>query len=54
MIPQLLLEEINLGEKRAEDIWQDGRPKKWWYAIPVIIIWVLILNWIIRLVLDLL
>ena len=32
----------------AEHIWQDGRPKKWYYAIPVIGIWILIIWLVIR------
>ena len=32
--------------KLAEDMWKDGRPKKWYYALPIIIIWMLII-WLI-------
>ena len=31
----------------AGEIWKDGRPTKWYYAIPVIIIWLLIVWWIV-------
>lgn len=24
----------------SENIWDNGRPKKWYYSIPVILIWV--------------
>lgn len=27
------------NRKQAEGMWQDGKPKKWYYAIPVVIIW---------------
>lgn len=27
----------------AKDIWKDGKPKKWYYAIPIVLFWVLIL-----------
>lgn len=30
----------------AKDLWKDGKPKKWYYALPVILIWILIL-WLI-------
>lgn len=30
----------------AEDMWQDGKPKKWYYAIPIVVIW-LIIAWVI-------
>lgn len=30
------------------DPWKDGRPKKWYYAIPILLIWLLILWLIIK------
>lgn len=33
--------ERNLAQ--AENMWQDGKPKKWYYAIPIVLIWLLIL-----------
>ena len=27
--------------QEAQGMWQDGKPKKWFYAIPFIIIWML-------------
>lgn len=35
-IPTDVLEK---NRKQAEGMWQDGKPKKWYYAIPVVIIW---------------
>ena len=32
----------------AEGMWADGKPKKWYYAIPIIIIWILIIWLIIK------
>lgn len=32
--------------REAEDMWKDGKPKKWYYAIPIVIIWMLII-WIV-------
>ena len=29
--------------KEAENMWTDGKPKKWYYAIPILIVWALIL-----------
>ena len=26
----------------SEGMWQDGKPKKWYYALPIIVIWLLI------------
>lgn len=32
--------------KEAEDMWKGGKPKKWYYAIPIVAIWMLII-WIV-------
>ena len=32
--------------KESEDLWKDGKPKKWYYAIPIVAIWMLII-WIV-------
>lgn len=32
--------------KESEDMWKDGKPKKWYFAIPFILIWLLII-WLI-------
>lgn len=39
-IPKNVLES---ARKESEDLWKDGKPKKWYYAIPIIIIWITIL-----------
>lgn len=26
--------------EQAQGMWQDGRPKKWYYAIPIVAVWV--------------
>lgn len=41
-----------LEEKRhqAKDMWQDGKPKKWYYAIPIVVIWILIIALILKIV----
>ena len=33
----------------AENIWQDGKPKKWYYAAPIVLIWLLVLYKIVGL-----
>ena len=38
-IPQSIWE---LHHSETEDMWKDGRPKKWYYAIPILFIWALI------------
>ena len=32
----------------AEGLWENGRPKKWYYALPVALIWALAAGWVIR------
>ena len=34
--------------KRAQDMWQDGKPKKWHYAIPIVFVWALIILLIVK------
>jgi len=35
----------------AEHLWQDGKPKKWYYALPIILIWCLLIYLIIKMIL---
>ncbi|MDO5145552.1 MAG: DUF1232 domain-containing protein [Eubacteriales bacterium] len=44
MIPKEIWEKNKLA---AKDLWKDGKPKQWYYAIPIALIWLLILWWII-------
>lgn len=39
-IPKSIIER---NRKEAEGMWQDGKPKKWYYAIPVVMIWIIII-----------
>lgn len=32
----------------AEGMWEDGKPKKWYYALPIVAVWLLILWLIIK------
>lgn len=41
LIPEEVFKE---NEIKAENIWINGKPKKWYYAIPIVIIWVLIIS----------
>ncbi len=34
----------------AENLWSDGKPKKWYFSIPVVLIWGLLIFLIIKLV----
>ena len=44
-IPSEVLEK---KRRHAEGMWQDGKPTKWYYAIPIVIIWILIIMLIIK------
>lgn len=33
---------------QAEGMWQDGKPKKWYYALPIILVWALIVILIVK------
>ena len=48
-IPQDVLER---NRKQVEGMWQEGKPKKWYYAIPIIVIWLIIIGLILKAVLG--
>ena len=48
MIPHEILEQCRV---ESSDMWTDGKPKKWYYAVPIVIIWVLIVWLIVKAVL---
>ena len=37
--------------KQAQAMWKDGRPKKWYYAIPIVLVWLVIIAFLVKLVL---
>ncbi len=45
LIPKEILEQ---SRKNAKEQWQNGKIKKWYYAIPVAIIWLLVIWLIIK------
>lgn len=44
-IPQTIIER---NRERSKGLWENGKPKKWYYAIPIIVIWFLIIILIIK------
>ena len=44
-IPKDVLER---NRKQAEGMWSEGKPKKWYYAIPIVLIWVLLIMLIFK------
>ena len=45
LIPKDILDDCRT---RSAEMWNDGKPKKWTYALPVIIFWMLIVFIIIK------
>lgn len=45
-IPEEIFDQCRV---EAESLWNNGKPKKWYYAIPIILIWVLLVFFIIKL-----
>lgn len=44
-IPSETMEECR---QNAKELWRDGKPKRWYYAIPVIIVWLVWIGFIIK------
>ena len=47
LIPKDIIED---SRQEADDIWALGKPKKWYYALPIILIWILIIVLILKLI----
>ncbi|HEY9059901.1 MAG TPA: YkvA family protein [Pseudobacteroides sp.] len=39
---------INQCRIESEQIWKDGKPKKWYYATPIVLIWLITIALIIK------
>jgi uncharacterized membrane protein YkvA (DUF1232 family) len=44
LIPKDILEQCR---KESENMWVDGKPKKWYYAVPVVVIWIVVIVFIV-------
>ena len=44
-IPDNVMER---NRKKSEGIWKDGKPEKWYYAIPIVAIWIMILALLLK------
>ena len=44
-MPKDILER---NRQRSVDLWEDGKPKKWYYAVPIILIWLLIIVLVVK------
>lgn len=45
LIPKDIWEK---NRQRSVNLWKDGKPKKWYYAVPIILIWLLIIVLVIK------
>ncbi len=45
LIPKDVFDECR---HEAESLWQNGKPKKWYYALPIILIWLLLVFVIVK------
>lgn len=48
LIPKDVFEQCR---RESENMWKNGKPKKWYYALPIVVIWLLIIWLIIGLIL---
>ena len=47
LIPAAILEECRA---QAADMWQEGKPKRWLYALPVVVVWLAVIGLIVKLI----
>lgn len=45
LIPPDVMEECR---RESENMWENGKPKKWYYAIPIVALWIIIILLIIK------
>ena len=45
LIPKDIFERYR---QEAEVMWKDGKPKKWYYAVPIVLLWALIIWMIVK------
>lgn len=44
-------EVLERSRKNAENIWKEGKPEKWYFAVPVILIWLILIGCLFRAIL---
>jgi uncharacterized membrane protein YkvA (DUF1232 family) len=45
LIPEDVFEECR---KDAEKLWTGGKPNKWYYALPIVLIWLIVIFFIVK------
>ena len=48
-IPAAVMER---NSQKAEGLWENGKPKKWYYAIPIVLFWAIIIGVILKIILS--
>lgn len=49
LLIKMIPEDIWLeSQKQSENMWINAKPKKWYYALPIVIFWILIIIFIIH------
>lgn len=43
-------ETMERNRKLSEELWENGKPQKWYYAIPILVLWILIIWLVIKVV----
>ena len=44
------LDILSRTRKQAEGMWKDGKPEKWYYAIPIVLFWLVIIALLIGII----
>lgn len=47
LIPSKIMEK---SRELSKELWKDGKPKKWYYAVPVVTIWILLVWLIVKII----
>jgi uncharacterized membrane protein YkvA (DUF1232 family) len=45
LIPKDIFAECR---KEAENLWNNGKPKKWYFALPIVVLWLLVVFLIVK------
>lgn len=42
----------NASEEEAKSLWKNGKPKRWYYAIPIVLLWGVIVYFVLNAILS--
>lgn len=45
LVPASVMDECRA---EAAELWKDGKPKRWYYAVPIVLVWLLVVFLIVR------